>query len=137
MAFGAFNVRAQCNIDSMAQVKIMKDLSKNGYRLSKSYRVERTCQGCNNFRNYTVILTKGSTYTLVILSIEGASQGIIASFKELSGTVIASSYDEGAKKFYTSITFQCNKTASYYLNFLPKDSKKSCGMAFLAFKTNK
>ncbi|WP_375562955.1 hypothetical protein ACE193_10660 [Bernardetia sp. OM2101] len=134
MAFGASNANAQCDIDSMAQVKVLKDLSKNGYRLSKSYRVQRTCRGCNNFRNYTVIMTKGNTYTLTVLSSEGGSKGIIANFKELSGAVIASNYDDSTKKFYTSITFQCSRTAPYYLNFLPKDSKTSCGMAFLAFK---
>ncbi len=137
MAFGSTAAYAQCSIDSMAQVKILKDLSKNGYRLSKSYRIDRTCKGCNNFRNYTVIMTTGNTYTLLIMSSEGGAESIIASFKELSGAVIASNYDDGTKKFYTSITFQCNKTASYYLNFLPKDSKTSCGMAFLAFKTTK
>ena len=138
MAFGASNANAQeCDVDSMAQVKIMKDLGKNGFRLSKSYRVQRTCRGCNNFRNYTVIMTKGNTYTLIVLSSEGEAKGIIANFKELSGAVIASNYDDSSKKFYTSITFQCNKTAPYYLHFLPKDSKTSCGMAFLAFKTTK
>ncbi|WP_338793368.1 hypothetical protein [Bernardetia sp. MNP-M8] len=138
MAFSSSSeAYAQCDVDSLAQVKIMKDLSKNGYRLSKSYRVQRTCRGCNNFRNYTVIMTKGNTYTLVVLSSEGGAENIIANFKELSGAVIASNYDDGSKKFYTSITFQCNRTAPYYLNFLPKDSKSSCGMAFLAFKITK
>jgi len=137
MAFGTSNANAQCNVDSMAQVTVLKDLSKNGYRLSKSYRVQRTCRGCNNFRNYTVIMTKGNTYTLVVVSSEGGSEGIIANFKELSGAIIASNYDANSKKFYTSITFQCNRTAPYYLNFLPKNSKTSCGMAFLAFKMTK
>ena len=121
----------------MAQVKILQKLNQDGYRLSKSYRVQRTCRGCNNFRNYTVIMTKGNTYTLRILSSEGEAKGIIANFKELAGEVIASNYDDGTNKFYTTITFQCNKTAPYYLNFLPKDSKSSCGMAFLAFKKTK
>jgi len=136
MAFGS-TTYAQCDVDSISQTKVLKDLSKNGYRLSKSYRVQRTCKGCNNFRNYTVIMTKGNTYTLVIISSEGGAESIIANFKELAGEVIASNYDDSTKKFYTSITFQCNKTAPYYLNFLPKDSKSSCGMAFLAFKITK
>lgn len=134
VAFGTSEAKAQCNVDSVAQAKVLQKLSKDGYRLSKSYRVQRTCKGCNNFRNYTVIMTKGNTYTLRVLSSEGEAQGIIANFKELSGEVIASNYDAAANKFYTTITFQCNKTAPYYLNFLPKDSKTSCGMAFLAFK---
>ncbi len=137
MVVGASDADAQCDIDLTEQVKIMRDLGKNGYRLSKSYRVQRTCRGCNNFRNYTVIMTKGNTYTLRVLSSEGGSEGIIANFKELSGAVIASNYDDSLRKFYTSITFQCNRTAPYYLNFLPKDSKTSCGMAFLAFKRTK
>ncbi|AFM04656.1 hypothetical protein Fleli_2281 [Bernardetia litoralis DSM 6794] len=138
MAFGTSDANAQrCDIDSMTQVKVLKDLSKKGYRLSKSYRVQRTCRGCNNFRNYTVIMTKGNTYTLMILSSEGGAKSIIASFKETKGTVIASNYDKNSKKFYTSITFQCNKTAPYYLNFMPKNSTTSCGVAFLAFKRTK
>ncbi len=138
ITFGTSQANAQCNVDSTAQAKIMKGLSKTGYRLSKSYRVQRTCRGCNNFRNYTVIMTKGNTYTLTVLSSEGGADGIIANFKELSGKIIASNYDVNSKKFYTSITFQCNRTAPYYLNFLPKDSSTSCGMAFLAFRvTNK
>jgi len=137
MAFGFTITYAQCDVDSVSQTKILKDLGKNGYRLSKSYRIQRTCKGCNNFRNYTVIMTKGNTYTLVIVSSEGGAKTIIANFKELAGEVIASNYDENTRKFYTSITFQCNRTAPYYLNFLPKDSKSSCGMAFLAFKTTK
>jgi hypothetical protein len=136
MAFGS-SASAQCEVDSVTQTKILKDLGKNGYRLSKSYRIERTCKGCNNFRNYTVIMTKGNTYTLMIVSSEGGAETIIANFKEISGAVIASNYDENKGKYYTSITFQCTKTASYYLNFLPKDSKTSCGMAFLAFKLTK
>lgn len=132
--FTSSNTYSQCKLDSIKQVKLLRGLSKDGYRLSKSYRVQRTCRGCNNFRNYTVIMTRGNTYTLRILSSEGEAKGIIANFKELSGEVIASNYDAGKNKFYTTITFQCNKTAPYYLNFLPKNSKNSCGMAFLAFK---
>ncbi len=137
VVFTISEVNAQCDVDSIAQTKIIRDLSKNGYRLSKSYRVQRTCRGCNNFRNYTVIMTRGNTYTLVVLSSEGGANGIIANFKELSGTVIASNYDNSSGKFYTTITFQCNRTAPYYLDFLPKNSTTSCGVAFLAFRGTK
>lgn len=130
-------VKAQCNIDSAFQAKAMTQFAKNKYQLSRSYRIEPSCRGCSTYKSYTCILTKGNTYVLEISSTEGQAQGLIAQFKDVTGEIVASNYDAVNKKSYYSVTFECNKTAPYYLNFSSVDGKKPCGVAILGFRITK
>jgi hypothetical protein len=82
---------------------------------------------------YTYVLSKGSTYIIIICdeNINGGKMDI--SLYNMNHDLIASTYNEIEKKHYQIIQFPCSATGVYYLRATFEGTKKGCGLCILGF----
>jgi hypothetical protein len=82
---------------------------------------------------YSYVFTKGTLYRLNICSaVEGSTDGIIVILYDSKRNAIASNL--AGKDMASSLTYSCNATGVYFIQFVFDKSATFCGGSALGFK---
>jgi hypothetical protein len=125
--FSALDVIAQCNAESLSTACIPK--LQTGFNFLKSYKIEK---GGKEFVEYSYVFTKGTQYMINICAGGTATDGIVVSLFDSNRNKVASSKYNG--QFLTAMTYPCNTTGIYYIQYTFDGSTGYCGGSALGFK---
>ena len=129
------SVSAQCDSKKLSD-DCVKTFPKE-FIFSKTRFIEINSPADQKNANYSVILSKGTTYVVTVYEPEkNKNQGrLVVSLYDNKDRLIISSYSLASKKYYSKITFTCNATGTYYLTYLfDGDGYKGCGASAFGFK---
>jgi hypothetical protein len=121
------DVIAQCNAESLSTACIPK--LSTGFNFLKSYKIEK---GGKEFVEYSYVFTKGTQYMINICAGGAATDGIVVSLFDSNRNKVASSKYNG--QFLTAMTYPCNTTGIYYIQYTFDGSTSYCGGSALGFK---
>jgi hypothetical protein len=121
------DVIAQCNAESLSTACIPK--LSTGFNFLKSYKIEK---GGKEFVEYSYVFTKGTQYMINICAGGAATDGIVVSLFDSNRNKVASSKYNG--QFLTAMTYPCNTTGIYYIQYTFDGSTGYCGGSALGFK---
>jgi hypothetical protein len=125
--FSTLDVIAQCNAESLSTACIPK--LATGFNFLKSYKIEK---GGKEFVEYSYVFTKGTQYMINICAGGNATDGIVVSLFDSNRNKVASSKYNG--QFLTAMTYPCNTTGIYYIQYTFDGSTGYCGGSALGFK---
>ena len=125
--FSTLDVIAQCNAESLSTACIPK--LATGFNFLKSYKIEK---GGKEFVEYSYVFTKGTQYMINICAGGTATDGIVVSLFDSNRNKVASSKYNG--QFLTAMTYPCNTTGIYYIQYTFDGSTGYCGGSALGFK---
>lgn len=125
--FSTLDVIAQCNAESLSTACIPK--LATGFNFLKSYKIEK---GGKEFVEYSYVFTKGTQYMINICAGGAATDGIVVSLFDSNRNKVASSKYNG--QFLTAMTYPCNTTGIYYIQYTFDGSTGYCGGSALGFK---
>jgi hypothetical protein len=125
--FSTLDVIAQCNAESLSSACIPK--LATGFNFLKSYKIEK---GGKEFVEYSYVFTKGTQYMINICAGGAATDGIVVSLFDSNRNKVASSKYNG--QFLTAMTYPCNTTGIYYIQYTFDGSTGYCGGSALGFK---
>lgn len=125
--FSTLDVIAQCNAESLSTACIPK--LATGFNFLKSYKIEK---GGKEFVEYSYVFTKGTQYMINICAGGSATDGIVVSLFDSNRNKVASSKYNG--QFLTAMTYPCNTTGIYYIQYTFDGSTGYCGGSALGFK---
>ena len=125
--FSTLDVIAQCNAESLSTACIPK--LATGFNFLKSYKIEK---GGKEFVEYSYVFTKGTQYMINICAGGAATDGIVVSLFDSNRNKVASSKYNG--QFLTAMTYPCNTTGIYYIQYTFDASTGYCGGSALGFK---
>jgi hypothetical protein len=125
--FSSLDVIAQCNAESLSTACIPK--LQTGFNFLKSYKIEK---GGKEFVEYSYVFTKGTQYMINICAGGAATDGIVVSLFDSNRNKVASSKYNG--QFLTAMTYPCNTTGIYYIQYTFDGSTGYCGGSALGFK---
>ncbi|HEY0655014.1 MAG TPA: hypothetical protein VGD65_17875 [Chryseosolibacter sp.] len=121
------DVIAQCNAESLSTACIPK--LATGFNFLKSYKIEK---GGKEFVEYSYVFTKGTQYMINICAGGTNTDGIVVSLFDSNRNKVASSKYNG--QFLTAMTYPCNTTGIYYIQYTFDGSTSYCGGSALGFK---
>jgi hypothetical protein len=84
--------------------------------------------------NYSYVLSRGTTYKIVVCEQNESGNRMIVNFYDRSKKLIASNYLKPSKKFFPSISYNCQVTGVYYVEAYFEGEKKGNGLNILGFK---
>lgn len=125
--FSTLDVIAQCNAETLSTACIPK--LATGFNFLKSYKIEK---GGKEFVEYSYVFTKGTQYMINICAGGAATDGIVVSLFDSNRNKVASSKYNG--QFLTAMTYPCNTTGIYYIQYTFDGSTGYCGGSALGFK---
>ncbi|HEY0739848.1 MAG TPA: hypothetical protein VGD40_00250 [Chryseosolibacter sp.] len=125
--FSTLDVIAQCNAESLSTACIPK--LATGFNFLKSYKIEK---GGKEFVEYSYVFTKGTQYMINICAGGANTDGIVVSLFDSNRNKVASSKYNG--QFLTAMTYPCNTTGIYYIQYTFDGSTSYCGGSALGFK---
>jgi hypothetical protein len=123
----ASEVNAQCNAQSLSDACIPK--LPTGFNFLKSYKIEK---GGKDYVEYSYVFTKGAQYTINICSEAANTDGIVVSIFDSNRNKVGTSKVNG--QLFGAITYPCNTTGIYYIQYTFDGSTKNCGGSVLGFK---
>ncbi|GAB4396356.1 MAG: hypothetical protein OHK0053_10240 [Microscillaceae bacterium] len=118
---------AQCNIEPLAE-KGIKNLG-NGYTFLKTYPVSGS-EG----KKYSYIFSQGTHYVIHLSNSSNNSSGVYINMYDSNHRKIASSYNPETNTFYPAISFDCQRTGIYQLEFKFIHTKDYCAAGVLGMK---
>jgi hypothetical protein len=127
LVFSTLDVIAQCNAESFSTACIPK--LATGFNFLKSYKIEK---GGKEFVEYSYVFTKGTQYMINICAGGTNTDGIVVSLFDSNRNKVASSKYNG--QFLTAMTYPCNTTGIYYIQYTFDGSTSYCGGSALGFK---
>jgi hypothetical protein len=125
--FSTLDVIAQCNAETLSSSCIPK--LGTGFNFLKSYKIEK---GGKEFVEYSYVFTKGTQYMINICAGGTNTDGIVVSLFDSNRNKVASSKYNG--QFLTAMTYPCNTTGIYYIQYTFDGSTSYCGGSALGFK---
>jgi hypothetical protein len=125
--FSTLDVIAQCNAESLSTACIPK--LATGFNFLKSYKIEK---GGKDFVEYSYVFTKGTQYMINICAGGPSTDGIVVSLFDSNRNKVASSKYNG--QFLQAMTYPCNTTGIYYIQYTFDGSTSYCGGSALGFK---
>ena len=127
LVLSTLDVIAQCNAESLSTQCIPK--LATGFNFLKSYKIEK---GGKDFVEYSYVFTKGTQYMINICAGGTNTDGIVVSLFDSNRNKVASSKYNG--QFLTAMTYPCNTTGIYYIQYTFDGSTSYCGGSALGFK---
>jgi hypothetical protein len=103
----------------------------SGYNFLKNYRIEGSVGG-KEVVEHSYVFAKGTQYMITICANGQATDGIVLTIYDADRNRMASSKIDG--QYYGSITFPCNATGIYYLQYTFDKSNTYCGGSSMGFK---
>jgi hypothetical protein len=125
--FSTLDVIAQCNAQNLSDQCIPK--LTPGFNFLKSYKIEKAGK---EFVEYSYVFTKGAQYMINICAETANTDGIVVSIFDSNRNKVGTSKVNG--QLYTNITYPCNTTGIYYIQYTFDGSTKNCGGSVLGFK---
>jgi hypothetical protein len=120
---------SQCNPDNFANACIPKLAS--GFNFLKSYKVDG--EGGNKEKvEYSYVFTKGTQYMINVCANGSSTDGIVVTLFDSGRNKVGSSKING--QFVSGITYPCNATGIYYIQYTFDGSASKCGGSALGFK---
>lgn len=123
----ALDVIAQCSAETLSNNCIPK-LSP-GFNFLKTYKIEK---GGKEFVEYSYVFTKGAQYMISICADGTNTDGIVVSLFDSNRNKVGTSKVNG--QIFGTITYPCNTTGIYYIQYTFDGSTKNCGGSALGFK---
>jgi len=118
---------SQCDPDNFANACIPKLAS--GFNFLKSYKVN---DGGSGKVEYSYVFTKGTQYLINICASGAATDGIVVTLFDSGRNQVATSKISG--QFVSAISYPCNATGIYYIQYTFDGSTNKCGGSALGFK---
>lgn len=84
--------------------------------------------------NYSYVLSRGTNYKIVICEQNENGNRMIVNFYDREKKLVASNYLKATKKFFPSISYNCQVTGVYYVEAYFEGEKKGSGLNILGFK---
>jgi hypothetical protein len=119
----------QCNSDNFSNACIPK--LGGGFNFLKSYKIDGE-NGSRDKVEYSYVFTKGTQYMINICSASASTDGIVVTIFDGVRNRIASSKING--QFISAISYPCNATGIYYIQYTFDGSTAHCGGSALGFK---
>lgn len=86
--------------------------------------------------NYSYVLSRGTNYKIVVCEQNPDGNRMIVNFYDRSKKLVASNYLKPSKKYFPSISYNCQVTGVYYVEAYFEGESKGCGLNILGFKKN-
>lgn len=83
---------------------------------------------------YNYVLSRGTNYRIVICDQNEEGNRMIVNFYDRNKKLIATNFLKGSKKFFPSLSYNCQATGVYYVEAFFEGNKKGCGLNILGFK---
>jgi hypothetical protein len=117
----------QCNSESLANDCIPRLTS--GFNFLKSYKVDGTAK---DKVEYSYVFTKGTQYMINLCANGTATDGIVINILDKDRNKVATSKING--QFINAISYPCNATGIYYIQYTFDEPSTHCGGSALGFK---
>jgi hypothetical protein len=84
--------------------------------------------------NYSYVLSRGTNYKIVVCEQGNGGNKMVVNFYDRNKKLVASNYLKSSKKYFPSISYNCQVTGVYYVEAYFEDDKKGFGLNILGFK---
>lgn len=123
------DVVSQCNSENFSNECIPK--LAGGFNFLKSYKIDGK-GGSQPKVEYSYVFTKGTQYMINICASAQPTDGIVVSLYDSNRNKVASSKYNG--QYLAGMTYPCNATGIYYIQYTFDGSASYCGGSALGFK---
>ena len=86
--------------------------------------------------NYSYVLSRGTNYKIVVCEQGNDGNKMVVNFYDRNKKLVASNYLKSSKKYFPSISYNCQVTGVYYVEAFFEGEKKGFGLNILGFKKN-
>jgi hypothetical protein len=86
--------------------------------------------------NYSYVLSRGTNYKIVVCEEGNGGNKMIVNFYDRNKKLVASNYLKPGRKYFPSISYNCQVTGVYYVEAYFEGEKKGFGLNILGFKKN-
>lgn len=124
---GSTELVEQCNSDKLASDCIPK--LADGFNFLKSYKVDGVAK---DKVEYSYVFMKGTQYMINLCANNTPTDGIVVSILDKDRNKIASNQVNG--QFISAISFPCNASGIYYIQYTFAEPSSHCGGSALGFK---
>jgi len=124
---GASDIADQCNADKLANDCIPK--LSGGFNFLKSYKVDGSSK---DKVEYSYVFMKGTQYMINLCANGTDTDGVVVSILDKDRNKVASSKING--QIVSAISFPCNASGIYYIQYTFDDPSGHCGGSALGFK---
>lgn len=119
----------QCNSDEFLD-KCASTLGD--YNYIKTFTASPNQRKKTNSENIYVF-SKGSVYKMIACLENPLAGKMIISLYDRNHNLIASSYDQASKKYFSELQYPCSATGVYYIKTSFEGAKSGCSMCILGF----
>jgi len=123
----SLDVLAQCNAQNLSDQCIPKLAA--GFNFLKSYKIEK---GGKEFVEYSYVFTKGTQYMINVCAPGESTDGIVVNLFDSNRNKVATS--KIGNQIVSAMTYPCNTTGIYYIQYTFDGSSGNCGGSALGFK---
>ena len=128
LAFTSIDYSDQnCDSETLANACIPKLTS--GFNFLKSYKVDGLAK---EKVEYSYVFTKGTQYMINVCGSGTNTDGIVVSIFDKERNKVATSKING--QFISAISYPCNATGIYYIQYTFDEPSTHCGGSALGFK---
>ncbi|GHM98633.1 hypothetical protein WSM22_01230 [Cytophagales bacterium WSM2-2] len=128
IGLGSSHVSSQCNPDAFATECIPK---LTGFNFLKSYKIDGE-GGAKDKVEYSYVFTKGTQYMINLCAGGAATDGIVVTLFDSGRNKVITNKING--QFLGTISYACNATGIYYIQYTFDGSANKCGGSALGFK---
>lgn len=123
----AIDVPQTCNSESFADECVPK--LSSGFNFLKSYKIDGTAK---DKVEYSYVFTKGTQYFINLCNSGTATDGIVVNIFDKERNKVASNKISG--QYVSAISFPCNATGIYYIQYTFDEPSGHCGGSAMGFK---
>lgn len=123
----------QCESDILLD-KCASDLGT--YNYIRSYKVNAYSRRKAD-SEFSYVFSKGSTYIMLPCTENSDYGKMVISIYDRDHKLLASTYDENTRKYYSDLQYPCSVTGLYYIKATFKDTKRGYGTCILGFNRDK
>ncbi|MCU0367581.1 MAG: hypothetical protein MUF39_02000 [Cyclobacteriaceae bacterium] len=123
----AVDVPQTCNSESFADECVPK--LTTGFNFLKSYKIDGTAK---DKVEYSYVFTKGTQYFINLCNSGAATDGIVVNIFDKERNKVASNKISG--QYVSAISFPCNATGIYYIQYTFDEPSGHCGGSAMGFK---
>ncbi len=123
------SVLGQCNADNLSSDCTLK--LSDGFNFLKSYHLDSKADERDTIE-FSYVLTKGSQYMINVCAQEERGNKIIMTLLDGARNRLATSKVNG--QIVSVISYPCNATGIYYIQYSFDGRGKQCGVSALGFK---
>jgi hypothetical protein len=101
----------------------------SGFNFLKSYKIDGTAK---DKVEYSYVFTKGTQYFINLCNSGTATDGIVVNIFDKERNKVASNKISG--QYVSAISFPCNATGIYYIQYTFDEPSGHCGGSAMGFK---